>query len=106
MSRLVSEQTGEKRAGWNCWWPTCTKTANDEPLVRTRPKGQPGHFMCSQHAEQRRVEEADRGKSAAILPPLHGGYRPKLSGRKPLADPPKPPTGKGASSPPPPGATR
>jgi hypothetical protein len=31
----------------------------DEPLVRTRPKGQPGEFMCSQHAMQRAIEEAD-----------------------------------------------
>lgn len=49
-----------KKAGWDCWWTTCTKTANDEPLHRTRPKGEPGQFMCAQHADQRAREEADR----------------------------------------------
>jgi hypothetical protein len=50
----------EKRSGWDCWWPSCSKTVQDEALVRTRPKGQSGEFMCAQHAEQRAIEEADR----------------------------------------------
>jgi hypothetical protein len=49
-----------KRAGYDCWWPTCDKTVQDEPLVRTRPKGQPGEFMCAQHAEQKRIERDQR----------------------------------------------
>lgn len=50
-----------KRAGYDCWWSTCSKTVRDEVLVRTRPKGQPGEFMCGQHAEQRLIEGAGRG---------------------------------------------
>lgn len=49
----------QKRSGWDCWWPTCDKTAADEPLVRTEPKGQPGQFMCEQHAHQKRIEASD-----------------------------------------------
>ena len=55
----MSELSGEvltKRAGWDCWWPTCAKTVLDEPLRRTRPKGQCGEFMCGQHAAQREAE--------------------------------------------------
>lgn len=54
----MSEQR-DKKAGWDCWWPTCDKTVQDEQLVRTRPKGEPGEFMCAQHAAQRAIE-ADR----------------------------------------------
>lgn len=57
---MSSAEKAQKRAGWDCWWPTCDKTVNDESLVRTRPKGFPGEFMCAQHAEQRRVEGGDQ----------------------------------------------
>lgn len=56
----MSAPEKDKRAGWHCWWSLCTKTVENEALVRTTPKGQPGEFMCAQHAEQRAREAADR----------------------------------------------
>lgn len=56
----MTTENRTKRAGWDCAWTGCTKTVQDEPLERTNPKGQPGEFMCAQHAAQKAAERADR----------------------------------------------
>ena len=45
-----------KAPGRDCWWATCDKTVDDEPLWRSAPKGQPGDFMCAQHVAQKALE--------------------------------------------------
>lgn len=39
-----------KRPGRDCWHADCPRTVDDGPLFRTRPKGEPGEFMCANHA--------------------------------------------------------
>lgn len=39
-----------KKAGWDCWYDGCDLTVRTATLVRTRPKGEPGEFMCPTHA--------------------------------------------------------
>lgn len=42
----------QKRIGRDCQTSDCTKTVNDGPLWRVNPKGEPGVFMCGEHAEE------------------------------------------------------
>lgn len=41
----------EKKIGWDCWFDGCTRTAENGPLLRITPPGQPGNFMCRKHAD-------------------------------------------------------